>query len=217
MAHALRPGDVGSPREDHEVRARRDAAIARLDAVLARGGDDAVHLVTVLEVIAGDVDAVAARRAGLPPGERSAWEQVGARFDDWEAVARTRARTAEAFSELVRTSVEGDPEVAELLGVDRSRISQRVAQRSLYSFIGPSGRRLYPSWQFLDGEVLHGLKSVLESLPGGLHPLVVDRWATAPDPDLELDGVPMSPVDWLATGGDADRVVALAQELDAVP
>lgn len=197
--------------------ARRAAALARLDAAAGRSPIDAAFLTTVLELVADDADVVAARRAQLPAAEQAIWESVGARFGDWEAVARTRARTAVSHAEMVRDSIDGDAAVAELLGVDRSRISQRVTQRSLYAFTGPSGRRLYPRWQFRDDETLPGLRTVLEALPADLHPLVVRGWFTSPDVDLDLDGDALSPVDWLATGGDPAVAADLASDVGLAP
>jgi len=214
MAQAVRADDLASPHADEEAEtARRAAALARLDAAAGRGSADASFLTTVLELVADDADVVAARRAQLPAAEQAIWESVGARFDDWEAVARVRARTAVSHAEMVHDSIDGDAAVAELLGVDRSRISQRVAQRSLYAFMGPSGRRLYPRWQFRDHETVPGLRTVLEALPADLHPLVVRGWFTSADVDFDLDGDSLSPIDWLATGGDPAVAADLASDI----
>lgn len=150
--------------------------------------------------------------ARLPEAEQAIWERVGARFDDKTASARMHARRAVASVDLMQRSVAGDAAVAEILGVDRSRISQRVADRSLYAFHGAQ-TRCFPRWQFLETTTLPKLRTVLEALDPHVHPLTVDHWFTTPNVDLDIDGEPATPVEWLATGGDASVAAELAADL----
>jgi len=146
-------------------------------------------------------------KAVLPQEEKEAWEAVGARFDT-VAVANARSHRIGAHAELIANSIQGDAAVADLLGVDRTRISQRLGERSLYAF--PSGdERLYPRWQFTGHKTLLGLKTVLGALDPALHPLVVDHWFTTPSVDLEVGDEDMTPRAWLETGGDPERLVQL--------
>lgn len=147
----------------------------------------------------------------LPRREQELWKQAGASFDAG-ATDAVAARAAAAFSDLVARSIAGDTAVAELLSVDRSRISQRLRDRSLYAFAQPESR-CFPRWQFTDGHTLPGLREALSALDAELHPLVVDHWFSTPSVDLELENGPVSPVTWLATGGNPKRVVELASDL----
>ena len=121
-------------------------------------------------------------------------------------------RATFAFVDLLDRSVEGDAAVAELLGVDRSRISQRLRARSLYAFTYGDAR-YFPTWQFVEGKTVAGLKDALAELDDDLHPLVVDHWFTTPSVDLEIDGAAVSPKTWLTTGGSPEPVAALAADL----
>jgi hypothetical protein len=151
-------------------------------------------------------------KATLPQQEQALWASVGADLSDPGAVTRSQARSAVAFADLVARSVAGDAALAELLGVNRTRVSQRLGEHSLYCFAGPTGERYYPIWQF-DGEPvpkpLRGLREMLSGLDARLHPLVVDHWARTPNVDLAVEGEPMAPVQWLRTGGHPGRLSEL--------
>ena len=146
--------------------------------------------------------------APLPLAERAIWESVGANFEDSGAGLLTAARSALAFADLCRASltVEG---AAQILGVDRSRISQRIADRSIYCFVDPGGQRLFPVWQFHESRIPQGLQSVFRALDGSLHPLVVNHWFQTPSVDLLVDGSEVSPLMWLTTGGDPGAAIDL--------
>jgi hypothetical protein len=150
--------------------------------------------------------------SGMPDPEQQIWERAGAHFDP-TAVPLVAATSAAAFAGLVDRSVVGDGAAAELLGVDRSRISQRMSDRSLYAFVGPAEERCFPRWQFVGSKTLPGLKRVLAALDSELHPLSVDRWFTTPNVDLEVGGEPVNPITWLATGGSPKVVAELARDL----
>ena len=106
-------------------------------------------------------------------------------------------------------------EAARLLGVDPSRVRQRLGERSLYGLKTPRGWRL-PAFQFdLDqpDRLVPGIGGVLAALPPDLHPVAVYNWLTLPDPDLAWGDEPVSPLDWLRSGGDPAVVAALAADL----
>ena len=183
--------------------------VERLVITAERGRSDAVRVRALLEAVVQGSAPTA--RPALPVAERAIWEAIGARFDD-DAVDRVRVRRLAALAELVARSVPGVPAMAERLGVDRSRISQRLSERSLYAFALGS-ERWFPEWQLVGDRPLSGLKEVLVAVPAALHPLTVDHWFTRPSVDLEIGDEAVSPVDWLATGGDPAPVVALAADL----
>lgn len=152
------------------------------------------------------------RPPGMPDAERRLWERAGASFEV-AAIVHVDAARAASFADLVARSVLGDAAVAELLGVDRSRVSQRIGERSLYAF-GASGEdRGFPRWQFNEAKTIRGLKVVLAALDADVHPLVVDHWFCTPSIDLDVGGEPVSPVSWLATGGSPTTAAALAADL----
>lgn len=104
--------------------------------------------------------------------------------------------------------------LADRWGVDPSRVRHRASEGRLYSF--RAGRTLrFPQWQFgLDGRPLPGLAQVLGALPQNLHPAEVEGFFAAANPNLVLGEEPVSPVDWLVSGGNPDVVAGLARDLD---
>lgn len=147
----------------------------------------------------------------LPREERALWEDAGASFDSRPAELDA-VHAAAAFSDLLVRSVEGDAAVASLLDVDRSRISDMIRDKSLY-LVTHGNRRFFPTWQFIEGRTIPGLRETLAALDEDIHPLVVDHWFTTPSSDLEIGQVPVSPVTWLSTGGNPDAVIELATGL----
>lgn len=119
--------------------------------------------------------------------------------------------TAAAYAALLAASLTV-AETAALLGVDPSRIRQRLAAGSLYGLRRADGWRL-PRFQFDAGRLAPGIAQVLPQLDRALHPLTVARWFELPNPDLVLDEAPVSPRDWLRGGGDPAPVAALAADL----
>lgn len=187
--------------------AGRDSLIRLLHAA-ARGPESRRFVATFLEMAADEAEQHSAS-SDVPGDEREVWLSVGADFSDVAAPARSAARAASAFADLAERSIRGDEEVAKLLQVGKSRVSQRVAERSLYAFVA-HGERCFPLWQFTGRRPLPGLQLLLDAFDPTTHPLVVDHWATTPDEDLELEGEPLSPVDWLRFGGSAVRLLELA-------
>ena len=151
--------------------------------------------------------------ADLPREEQEIWESAGAQFADSGIVAQAELDGVQAITDLVDRSIRGVAALAEYLSVDRSRISQRIAEGSLYSFTVDGDQRLFPQWEFKDGKPLHGLRTVVGALDPRLHPLTVDNWFTTPDADLAVGDEQFSPAKWLATGGSPDVLVELVPEV----
>jgi hypothetical protein len=126
-----------------------------------------------------------------------------------DAVARTAARAAVMLVQAKTTA-----EVANALKVSATRIRQRAGERTLYA-IRDGGEWRFPRWQFDPeaGREIPGLAEVLPSLSPRLHPIAVYRFLTEPSPDLELDDQPVSPISWLATGGDPGPIADIAAAL----
>lgn len=108
-------------------------------------------------------------------------------------------------------------QAAERLGVSRSRISQRLADRELFAFRVDS-RLVIPSFQFQGDGLVPGISQVNRALPPTRHPLTVVRWFNTPQPELEVDdGRPLTPLEWLSQGGDPSVVCGLAELLHEHP
>jgi len=191
-------------------RRRGDAALDRLLAVADRSPDDAERVAAMLTAVARTAERPRPH-AQLPDKELAVWSTVGAATSN-RAAHHNDENLAQAFAELVADSVIGDTAMAKILSVDRSRISQRLADHSLYAY-ATGDDRCFPRWQLAGGKVVGGLKPVLISLDPRLHPLVVHTWFTTPNIDLEVDEHPVSPAAWLATGGSPTVAAALAADL----
>lgn len=103
--------------------------------------------------------------------------------------------------------------VAGRLGVDASRVRQRIYARSLYGF-KHRGAWLVPAFQLDRGGLLPGLAAVVRQLSPRLHPVAVSRWFTTPNQDLVLGGDTVSPAVWLAAGAPVEPVSELAEAID---
>lgn len=139
-------------------------------------------------------------RGGLDPSRPSGGRRL----------ARTLARYA-----ALRATALTESEAASLLGVSESRVRQRVAQGTLYGVRVGRGRRL-PRFQFAGGGPVPSVGAVLKELRQGVHPISVENWFTLPNPDLYLDEdeeEPVSPREWLISGGSPEPLKPLAREL----
>ena len=148
----------------------------------------------------------------LTAAEAAALARGGFDLRPWPAERPSPlATTAAAYAALLAASLTV-AEAATLLGVDPSRIRQRLAAGSLYGVKLADGWRL-PRFQFDARRLVPGIAQVLPHLDRELHPLTVVRWFELPNPDLLLDDVPVSPRDWLRSGGDPAPVIAQAADL----
>jgi hypothetical protein len=111
-------------------------------------------------------------------------------------------------------------ETAKLLGVNASRVRQRlVRERSLYGIKQGSEWRV-PMFQFEGDTLVPGIDKVFAALPRSLNPVAVLSWLMTPNPDLEEPrkresgrARQLSPRDWLLTGNPPEAVVELATAL----
>jgi len=122
------------------------------------------------------------------------------------------AALAAAYAELVARSV-GVAEVAQRLGVDPSRVRQRIYARSLYAFKHRGGW-LVPAFQLEGPKLVPGIEVAVARLSPELHPVAVSRWFTTPSSDLVLGDDPASPIAWLSSGGPPVAVAQLAGSVD---
>jgi hypothetical protein len=121
---------------------------------------------------------------------------------------------AERYAALLASALTVT-EAARRLGVDGSRIRQRLLARQLFGIRRRSGW-LLPRFQFTDRGLVPGIERVLPHLPAGLHPLVVAAWFATPHPDLTLPGdtteAAAPPREWLLAGGDPESAANLAED-----
>jgi hypothetical protein len=152
--------------------------------------------------------------AALPAAETEALAAVGLR-----TTASTRRRAASARSRYVSTfldlfeQADTPSALADKLGLDPSRIRQRIRERTLLA-IELNGEKRVPRFQFEGAVEIPGLPKVLAAAER-LSPLAFALWFLTPSPDLPHgDGdTPTSPRDWLLRTGEVDTVLALAEQL----
>lgn len=148
-------------------------------------------------------------------GERqlSALRDLGASLEPLQpAELGPVAGLAAAHAQLVAHSITV-AEAAESLGVDTSRVRQRIYARSLYAF-KQHGGWLIPAFQLRGRKLVPGLDAVVSVLAPALHPVAVSRWFTTPNVDLVVDDALVSPIVWLAGGGHPETVVVAAEAVD---
>lgn len=131
-----------------------------------------------------------------------------------ESVPSSLERSRIELELLIRTSLTID-EAAHALGVTTSRVRQRLSQRSLYGLKEGKNWRI-PRFQFASkSRLVRKIDVVLPHIRGDAHPLVVKNWFTLPHQDLVVgdDEQPVSPIEWLASGGSPEVVAELADEI----
>lgn len=121
------------------------------------------------------------------------------------------ARTAAEYVAMLEDALSV-AQAANRLRVDQSRIRQLLSNGSLYG-VKVRGEWRLPTFQFTPQGTVPGIQESLRALPGDLHPIAVLEWFRNPDPDLEIEDEPVSPLDWLRSGGDPARVSAIAADL----
>ena len=127
-------------------------------------------------------------------------------------------RGAGEYQELLRTSLPAS-RAAELLGVNSSRIRQRVgsAAPDLYA-IKWRHEWVLPRFQFLgDDGLVPNIDRVIPRLPRGIHPLAVRNWFTAPNADLpegSNSARNLSPIEWLSLGRSPEKIAELVASID---
>jgi excisionase family DNA binding protein len=169
------------------------------------------------EMVALSVAEIPLRSAGDEPGREFTQGEVEALarggLDLLRSSGKGVARAAARYAAL-RAVALTEREAAALLGVTESRVRQRVGEGTLYAVRAGRERRL-PRFQFADEGLVPNVGAVLREVPEDAHPLAVERWFATPDPDLILgdDEVPLSPRDWLLSGGSAEVLKPLAREL----
>lgn len=154
-----------------------------------------------------------ASAGNLSESEIAALHEVGLSTKPWigGGADDPLARTIVDYMALIETSLT-TAQVAAMLGVDASRVRQRLRERTLMG-IEYEGEWRLPRFQFERKKVLPGLNEVLPALPESINPLDVVIWFLEPNVDLEGRGAALSPRAWLLRGGAPASVAALAKHL----
>jgi hypothetical protein len=135
------------------------------------------------------------------------------REGDSREQSRALAKTMVLFSQLLKTGLTTH-EAAQRLRVDDARVRQRLGDGTLYGIKTLRGEWKLPVFQFMpEGGEVPGIAKVLRSIQRDLHPVEVLTWFTSPDPEFEVHGEPLSPLSWLRSGGNAEKVAGVAAEL----
>lgn len=124
------------------------------------------------------------------------------------------ARTAFEYAVLRATALTTQ-QAAKRLGVNDSRVRQRLSERTLYGIKAGDEWRL-PAFQFARKGLVPGIERVFPRLPRSLNPVAVHRWFHTPNPDLEERegrGKALTPLQWLQSGSAPDAVAELAAGL----
>lgn len=151
-------------------------------------------------------------RVALPAADQEFWDRNAGIRGRVPALSQAAAANTAARLLMDARALSAD-EAAAGLGVTTSTIRRYRASRKLYAY-DRGDRTLFPSWQFMaDGKMVPHLDKVLTALPAGLHPQSVAGFFLTPQPDLPLDGHPVSCKEWLERGGPVEPVLRLAEAL----
>lgn len=195
-------------------------ATAKLERALAEA-DIGVDVGRFVDLIRETLRASTRPRAAVDPGNQLTEAELSA-LRRGGVSASTLKRDRAAGRVVVRTATETaallaraftTAEVAARLGVDPSRIRQLLADRQLLAAKAGGEWRILDLQFGDDGRLVPNLGRVVRALPDGMPVLAAANWLTSPEPDLEVAGTARSPLEWLAAGGDAERVAALAADL----
>jgi len=155
------------------------------------------------------------RGAQLAGNEASLLDSLGfPEPDPGEVGANERTRID--FDLFLRDSLTLE-QAGKRLHLSTGRLRQRLGPRSrtLYGFKEGRAWRI-PRFQ-LDrrGHLVRGIDQVVPRIRPDAHPLAVARWFSFPHQDLVVGAGedPVSPLAWLAAGGNPGTVAELAQEI----
>jgi hypothetical protein len=130
---------------------------------------------------------------------------------DFEEVAVALAE-ASRQRDRIESQALTTQQVASELGVDASRIRQRLEEGSLWGFKERRQWRV-PTFQLRNGKLLRGIDEVNKALRREVDPVVVDGFFRNANVDLVVGEVSVTPLDWLAADGDPARVARIAADL----
>lgn len=102
-----------------------------------------------------------------------------------------------------------EPAVTARLGMGRAKLRWMLSVGDLFAFVANTELH-YPTWQFSNDPgqpVLPQLSRLVEAIPDGLSPVSILGFMTTPHRSTQVDGHPLTPIEWLAAGQDAEPLV----------
>ena len=135
--------------------------------------------------------------SGTLTAERLA--DVSVRVARGDLEVRERKTREDAISASLSLS-----EVAERLDLDVAEVRRRTSEGRLYAFTAHDEEH-YPTWQFTNdatAPVLPGLAAVIAALPSDMHPATIRGFMSTPQRSARINGIPVTPVDWLMHARD---------------
>ncbi|MDJ0312691.1 hypothetical protein [Arthrobacter sp. H35-D1] len=148
--------------------------------------------------------------------DRSFWDANSGVTAENEGAAAAAA-AANVVSVLVSdASALTAEEVGQQLNLSSSTIRHYKTAGRLYSY-ERQGKLNFPAWQFSvsTGRAIPSLAAVLAVLPRDAHPQTIAGFFQTPQPDLVIDGQATSAKQWLESGGDAEPVVSIANDVSS--
>lgn len=187
---------------------RKDRSLERGSVALVDVEGDRLKLRFLRSSLLGDEGPT------LTAPEEAALARGGVEPASEEDLRVVDAQIASAYQQLRRGSLNVE-EAARRLGVNTSRIRQRLAERSLYG-LKDGSTWLLPAFQFGSDGLVPGVDVVVKKLPLDIGALAVARWFSSPNPDLSTrddDERPLTPLEWLRGGNPPEAVAELAAAL----
>jgi len=136
--------------------------------------------------------------------------------------AMTRQEWDDAQAQVARGDLDRLERQTERGGIENATTARDVASRfgltprsiavfpgELFAFV-IDGELRYPTWQFINGRedsVLPHLAQLVEAFSDDMHPSTILGFMQTPQEDARLNGVQLTPVEWLVRGGDVQRLV----------
>ncbi|MBD8612024.1 hypothetical protein IFT77_16150 [Frigoribacterium sp. CFBP 13729] len=158
--------------------------------------------------------AAGTRDHGSLPKEREPFAVKSGAMTQWEwddAQARVaRGDLARMERQTERGGLENATtarDAASRLGLTPRSIA--VFPAEVFAFI-VDGELRYPVWQFVndrENPVLPHLVQLVEAFSDDMHPSTILGFMQTPQEDAQLNGVQLTPVEWLVRGGDVQRLV----------
>ena len=158
-------------------------------------------------------------RAALPADELAFLRRAGVALDDLAplpaGVVPPEVRTAGKLASLLVSALP-IADAAARLDIDASTLRHRLAVPSVYA-VRARGAWKLPLFQFSDtlDAIIPGFGNLAPALVD-LHPVDVFNWFTLPHVDLEIGDRSVSPREWLLSGGNPKRLIALLEEVRGV-
>jgi hypothetical protein len=168
--------------------------------------------------ISGDLEINEISR-GFLESENEVLQQGGFPLEE---IAEERQSAADLVNQIsaeyavIASTAIDTSEAAEWLHVKPSRIRQRIGDHTLLAIQGVENNWLLPRFQFdNEGREIPGMRRVLQCMEEGLHPITINGFLNAPQPDLYSDLLqkPLTPKEWLKSGHPVEPVIDLAKAL----